>query len=281
MAAGERIFEVLDVEPEVEDKPDAYPLPPIVGRVDLRPRHLRLRRDAEILHDIDLHGRAGRDGRLRRRDRGRQELDDQPADALLRRLGRRASPIDGHDVRDVTQAVAPLADWGSCCRTPSSSAARCATTSASAGRTRPTPRSSGRRGRSARTTSSSHLPDGYDTEVQERGRQPLGRAAAAALLRPGAAGRPAHPDPGRGDQQRSTPQTERADPGGAAPPAARPDHLRHRPPPHHDPRGRQGGGDAPRPDRRGRAPTTSCMAGGGYYAQLHAAQWRGEAEAAD
>ncbi|MGN6484547.1 MAG: ABC transporter ATP-binding protein, partial [Thermomicrobiales bacterium] len=34
MAAGERIFEVLDVDPEVRDTPDAYELPPITGRVD-------------------------------------------------------------------------------------------------------------------------------------------------------------------------------------------------------------------------------------------------------
>ena len=34
MVAGERIFEVLDVEPEVQDKSSAYTLPPIEGKVD-------------------------------------------------------------------------------------------------------------------------------------------------------------------------------------------------------------------------------------------------------
>ena len=34
MAAGERIFEVLDVQPEVKDAPDAYVMPPVVGKVD-------------------------------------------------------------------------------------------------------------------------------------------------------------------------------------------------------------------------------------------------------
>ncbi|HEV2067177.1 MAG TPA: ABC transporter ATP-binding protein, partial [Thermomicrobiales bacterium] len=34
MAAGERIFEVLDVEAEVQDKPDAYELPEVTGAVD-------------------------------------------------------------------------------------------------------------------------------------------------------------------------------------------------------------------------------------------------------
>jgi ATP-binding cassette subfamily B multidrug efflux pump len=33
LAAAERVFEVLDTEPDVQDAPDAYPLPPIEGRV--------------------------------------------------------------------------------------------------------------------------------------------------------------------------------------------------------------------------------------------------------
>ena len=107
MAAGERIFEVLDVEPEVRDKPDAYPLPPIIGRVDYNHVTFGYGRDRDSARHRSAR-RAGGDGRLRRRDRRRQELDDQPADALRRRLGRQR-----HDRRPRRArrdpGVAPLA----------------------------------------------------------------------------------------------------------------------------------------------------------------------------
>ena len=44
MASGQRIFEVLDVPVDVEDKPDAVALDPRHGRLGRVPeRHLRLR----------------------------------------------------------------------------------------------------------------------------------------------------------------------------------------------------------------------------------------------
>ncbi len=58
MVAGERIFEVLDVEPEVQDKPDAYELPPITGKVDFNDVRFGYGK-TEILHDIDLHVAPG------------------------------------------------------------------------------------------------------------------------------------------------------------------------------------------------------------------------------
>jgi ABC-type multidrug transport system fused ATPase/permease subunit len=58
MAAGERIFEVLDVEPEVKDAPTAIALPPIVGKVDFN--HVSFGYGKKmILRDIDLHVRPG------------------------------------------------------------------------------------------------------------------------------------------------------------------------------------------------------------------------------
>ncbi len=58
MAAGERIFEVLDVEPDVKNAPDARPLPPIVGAVDFNGVTFGYGK-TEILHGIDLHIRPG------------------------------------------------------------------------------------------------------------------------------------------------------------------------------------------------------------------------------
>jgi len=58
MAAGERIFEVLDVEPEVRDAPTAIALPPIIGKVDFNRVSFGYGQKT-ILRDIDLHVRPG------------------------------------------------------------------------------------------------------------------------------------------------------------------------------------------------------------------------------
>jgi len=58
MAAGERIFEVLDVEPEVQDAPTAIALPPIIGKVDFNRVSFGYGQKT-ILRDIDLHVRPG------------------------------------------------------------------------------------------------------------------------------------------------------------------------------------------------------------------------------
>ncbi len=58
MAAGERIFEVLDVQPDVKDAPDAMILPPIVGKVDFNKMTFGYG-NREILHGIDLHVQPG------------------------------------------------------------------------------------------------------------------------------------------------------------------------------------------------------------------------------
>ena len=101
MAAGERIFEVLDVEPEVRDKPDAYPLPSIEGRVDYN----RVRfgyGSTEILHDVDLHVAPGETvAFVGETGAGKTSM----VNLLLRFADVWAGSveIDGHDVRDVTQ----------------------------------------------------------------------------------------------------------------------------------------------------------------------------------
>ena len=62
LAAAERVFEVLDTQPDVRDAPGAYPLPPIEGRV--RFEGVSFRYDAgpegaEALRDVDLEAAPG------------------------------------------------------------------------------------------------------------------------------------------------------------------------------------------------------------------------------
>ncbi len=101
MAAGERIFEVLDIEPEVRDAPDALPLPPIDGRVDYD--HVSFGYgQTEILHDINLHVAPGQTIALV----GETGAGKSSMINLLLRFADVWSgslTIDGHDLREVTQ----------------------------------------------------------------------------------------------------------------------------------------------------------------------------------
>ncbi len=101
MAAGERIFEVLDVEPEVKDSPDAKPLPPVEG-------HVRYENvtfgygETTILHDINLDVKPGETvAFVGETGAGKSSMVN-----LLMRFSdvwEGAITIDGHDIRDVTQ----------------------------------------------------------------------------------------------------------------------------------------------------------------------------------
>lgn len=55
IAAGERIFEILDETPDVKDAPDAIELPAVEGDVRFEDVHFRYGKGDEVLHDIDFH----------------------------------------------------------------------------------------------------------------------------------------------------------------------------------------------------------------------------------
>ncbi|MGB3329044.1 MAG: ABC transporter ATP-binding protein [Thermomicrobiales bacterium] len=101
MAAGERIFEVLDVEPEITDKPDAYELPPITGKVDYT--HVSFGYGTrEILHDINLHVQPGETvAFVGETGAGKSSM----VNLLMRFVDvwDGSITIDDHDIRDVTQ----------------------------------------------------------------------------------------------------------------------------------------------------------------------------------
>lgn len=59
MASGARIFELLDVEPEIKDKPDARPLPPVRGRIEFKNVAFSYVPGLNVLEDINLEIEPG------------------------------------------------------------------------------------------------------------------------------------------------------------------------------------------------------------------------------
>jgi ABC-type multidrug transport system fused ATPase/permease subunit len=101
MAAGERIFEVLDVVPEVQDSPDAIALPAVEGHV--RYDHVTFGYgETTILHDINLDVKPGETvAFVGETGAGKSSMVN-----LLMRFSdvwEGAITIDGHDIRNVTQ----------------------------------------------------------------------------------------------------------------------------------------------------------------------------------
>ncbi len=58
-AGGERVLDLLDTEPAVEDRSGAIDLGPVDGRVEFRNVSFSYRSDVEVLHDVDLVAEPG------------------------------------------------------------------------------------------------------------------------------------------------------------------------------------------------------------------------------
>lgn len=54
IAAGERIFELLDTQPEIQDAPDAIALEHVRGEVEFEDVHFRYGDSDEVLHDVEF-----------------------------------------------------------------------------------------------------------------------------------------------------------------------------------------------------------------------------------
>ena len=59
MAAGVRIFELLDLEPEVKDAEDAKEMPPIQGEIRFENVYFHYVEGVDVLQDVNLDIRAG------------------------------------------------------------------------------------------------------------------------------------------------------------------------------------------------------------------------------
>ncbi|HNO66539.1 MAG TPA: ABC transporter ATP-binding protein, partial [Tepidiformaceae bacterium] len=100
MAGGERIFEVLDTEPRIKDKPDAIELDHVDGRVDLENVEFHYVETVPILRGITLHVQPGETIAFV----GPTGAGKTTITSLISRgyeVTGGAIKIDGHDIRDV------------------------------------------------------------------------------------------------------------------------------------------------------------------------------------
>ncbi len=101
IAAAERVFEVLDVEPDVAEKKDAMDLPPVKDAIEFKDVRFSYENHKEVLQDINLKVRAGEVLALVGSSGGGKST-------LVNLIPRffdvssGAVTIDGKDIRDVT-----------------------------------------------------------------------------------------------------------------------------------------------------------------------------------
>jgi len=100
--AAERIFQILETPVDIKDKLGAEKLPQIHGEVEFRDVVFSYNRDIPVLHDFNLHIKAGQTVAIV----GPTGAGKSTIAGLLARFYdvlQGAVLIDGHDVRDVTQ----------------------------------------------------------------------------------------------------------------------------------------------------------------------------------
>jgi ABC-type multidrug transport system fused ATPase/permease subunit len=102
MASGARIFELLDIEPEIADSPDAIELPPVKGEVRFKYVSFGYEPDKDVLHDIDLTIKPGETVAIvGQTGSGKSSLVSLVA--RFYEVERGEVTVDGYNVRSVTQ----------------------------------------------------------------------------------------------------------------------------------------------------------------------------------
>ena len=247
MAALDKIFELLDEEPDLADKPDATELPRVRGEIQFDEVSFSYGGEAPALCEVDLTIPPGQTVAL-------VGATGAGKSTLAKLVARFYDPdhgrvlIDGHDLRDVTErslrsqlGIVPQEGF------------------LFSGTIRDNI-AFGRPGATDEDVRAAAAAVGADVFIERlprrlrlggrRARRPaVRRPAPAGRLRPRGRGGPAHPDPGRGHLERGRPHRgpDRARP---APPAGGSHGARDRPPPFDHPRSWTDRRAGPRPDRR-------------------------------
>ncbi|MBN1177073.1 MAG: ABC transporter ATP-binding protein [Dehalococcoidales bacterium] len=102
MASGARIFELLDVEPEIQDRPGAVELPPVNGEIIFKDVNFGYEANKDVLHDINLAIKPGETVALvGQTGSGKSSLVSLAA--RFYEVEKGEVSVDGYDVRSVTQ----------------------------------------------------------------------------------------------------------------------------------------------------------------------------------
>ena len=102
MASGVRIFELLDIEPEIKDSPQAIEMPPVKGELRFHQVSFGYKPDTEVLHAINLVVNPGETvAVVGQTGAGKSSLANLTA--RFYEVEKGAVTVDGYDVRSVTQ----------------------------------------------------------------------------------------------------------------------------------------------------------------------------------
>jgi ABC-type multidrug transport system fused ATPase/permease subunit len=102
MASGQRIFELLDVEPEIQDAKDAIEMPDIKGHIIFDHIHFSYEPGVEVLHDINLEVNPGETiAIVGRTGAGKSSLMNLVS--RLYEIDEGQIILDGYDIGSVTQ----------------------------------------------------------------------------------------------------------------------------------------------------------------------------------
>ncbi|MFC1957927.1 ABC transporter ATP-binding protein [Chloroflexota bacterium] len=102
MASGARIFELLDIEPEIKDNPQAIEIPPVKGKVEFHQVSFSYKPGVEVLHDINLSVSPGETvAVVGRTGAGKSSLMNLIA--RFYEVDKGEVTVDGYNVASVTQ----------------------------------------------------------------------------------------------------------------------------------------------------------------------------------